>query len=139
MNKIILLLIIIIILIYFIVNYSNYSFQHDNGEIYGRAIYSPDKTQYAQMYSKAYGGAAGGVNVYITIVNKDKKENIYYSDAKENLNVNWLDNNTISITNSSNDENRNIALIIGKEIYDDSGKACKLYAKIKKYTCYSER
>lgn len=97
----------------------------------------------ANAYYEPYGGAAGGVNVWVEITNNNKMNNVqtvYYSDAKSNFSMEWLGENTLYIRNDDPDypnSNRSIKLEIGKEIYHESGLACKsLLLKDDYENCY---
>lgn len=106
-------------------------------------ITSPTGTYTANAYYELYGGAAGGVNVWVEITNnneKNKVQTVYHSDAKSNISMEWLDEDTLYILNDSPDypnSNRSIELEIGKEIYHENGLACKsLLMKDEYETCY---
>jgi hypothetical protein len=109
-------------------------------------VTSPTKEFTANAYYELYGGAAGGVNVWVEISNnkeKDKVQTVYYSDAKSNFSMEWLDEDTLYILNDEPDysnSNRSIELEIGKEIYHENGLACKsLLMKDEYETCYHLR
>lgn len=106
-------------------------------------IQSPSGEYTANAYYEPYGGAAGGVNVWVEITNnKEKKQakTIYYSDAKSNFSMEWVDEDTLSIVNDDPEypnSNRSIKLEVDKEIYHESGLACKsLLMKNEYETCY---
>ncbi|GLX69630.1 DUF5412 family protein [Paenibacillus glycanilyticus] len=106
-------------------------------------ILSPTEEYTANAYFELYGGAAGGVNVWVEITNnneKDKGRIVYYSDAKSHFDMEWVDEDTLYITNDEPKfphSNRSIRLEIGKEIYDENGLACKsLLMKDQYETCY---
>ncbi len=97
----------------------------------------------ANAYFEPYGGAAGGVNVWVEITDnneKDKVQTVYYSNAKSDFSMEWLDENTLNIINNEpnySNSNRSIKLEIGKEIYHENGLACKsLLMKDEYVTCY---
>ena len=97
----------------------------------------------ANAYYELYGGAVGGVNVWVEITDnneKNKVQTVYYSDAKSNFSMEWLDEDTLYILNDEPDypnSNRSIKLEIGKEIYHENGLACKsLLMKDEYETCY---
>ncbi|WP_416150057.1 DUF5412 family protein [Salipaludibacillus sp. HK11] len=94
-------------------------------------------------YYEPYGGAAGGVNVWVEITNNnenDKNQTVYYGDAKTDFSLKWVDEDTLCIQNeepSYPNSNRSIELEIGKEIYHGNGLACKsLIMKDEYETCY---
>jgi hypothetical protein len=104
---------------------------------------SPTGEYTANAYYELYGGAAGGVNVWVDITNKNEKnrvQTIYYGDAKSNFSMEWVDENILYILNNDPkypDSDRSIKLEIGKEIYHENGLACKsLIMKDEYVTCY---
>ena len=106
-------------------------------------IISPTGEYTANAFYELYGGAAGGVNVWVEITNTNKKnevQTIYYSDAKSNFSMEWVDEDTLYILNDETDypnSNRSIKLEIGKEIYHETGLACRsLLMKDEYQTCY---
>lgn len=108
-------------------------------------VVSPTEKYTANAYYEPYGGAAGGVNVWVEIKNNSENNNvhtIYYSDAKSNFSMKWLDEDILSIINVDPDfpnSNRSIKLKVGKEIYHENGLACKsLLMKGDYDTCYQD-
>lgn len=105
-------------------------------------VTSPTEEYTANAYFELYGGAAGGVNVWIEITNNEKnqKQIVYYSDVKSNFSMKWVDEDTLHIINTEyndSESNRSIKLEVGKEIYHENGLACKsLLMKDKYQTCY---
>lgn len=106
-------------------------------------VKSPTEKYTANAYYEPYGGAAGGVNVWVEITNnseKTKAQTVYYSDAKSDFSMKWLDEDLLSIVNDDPqypNSNRSIQLKIGKEIYHENGLACKsLLMKDDYETCY---
>ena len=106
-------------------------------------VTSPTEKYTANAYYELYGGAAGGVNVWVEITynsDNNKVKTVYYGDAKDNFSMEWLDEDTLYILNDDPDypnSNRSIKLEIGKEIYHENGLACKsLLMKDKYETCY---
>lgn len=106
-------------------------------------ITSPTEAYTANAYYEPYGGAAGSVNVWVEITSnheKNKVKTVYYSDAKDNFSMEWVDDETLSIVNGESDfhdSNRSIELEVSKEIYHENGLACKsLLMKGKYETCY---
>jgi Family of unknown function (DUF5412) len=122
--------------------YANFFFTFDNleGEFYTGPVNSPTEKYTANAYYMTYGGAAGGVNIWIEITYNDKIETIYYSDAKSYFYMEWRDENTLYIINEEPEypnSNRSIELEIGKEIYHESGVACQSWLMKDEYeTCY---
>lgn len=106
-------------------------------------VTSPTEKYTANAFYEPYGGAAGGVNVWveITYINEENKiETVYYGDAKSNFSMEWMDEDTLCILNDEPEypnSNRSIELEIGKEIYHENGLACKsLLMKNDYETCY---
>lgn len=108
-------------------------------------VTSPTEEYTANAYYEPYGGAAGGVNVWVEITKnneKNKVQTVYYSDAKSDFSMEWLDKDTLYILNDEPEypnSNRSIKLEIGKEIYHENGLACKsLLMKDEYETCYQD-
>jgi hypothetical protein len=106
-------------------------------------VTSPTEEFTANAYYEPYGGAAGGVKVWVEITDnyeKNKVQTVYYSDAKSNFSMEWMDEDTLYIQNDEPDypnSNRSITLKIGKEIYHENGLACKsLLMKDEYESCY---
>lgn len=104
---------------------------------------SPTEKYIANAYYELYGGAAGGVNVWVEITyknSKNKVKTVYYSDAKSDFSLKWVDDNTLYIVNNDpdySDSNRSIKLNIDKEIYDEQGVACTSWLMKDEYEkCY---
>ncbi len=140
MRKIIKIIFILALLfcLYLVYNHFTYEFLHTGDMKDGSPIVSPNGEYSAQIYYENYGGAAGGVNLIVNIINhqkNDEEQTIYFSDAKGNVNLNWTASEVLSITNYDNYENRSIELVVGKEIYDEHGGACNTYKVRKEFTC----
>lgn len=75
-------------------------------------------------------------------IENDKVQIIYYSDAKSNFAMKWLDTDTLYILNDEPNfpnSNRSIELKVEKEIYHENGLACKsLLMKDDYETCYQD-
>ncbi|MGE7834968.1 DUF5412 family protein [Viridibacillus arvi] len=106
-------------------------------------VTSPTEKYTVNAYYEPYGGAAGGVNVWVEITNnieKNKVQTVYYSDAKSDFSMKWLDVDTLYILNDEPNypnSNRSIELEVGKEIYHENGLACiSLLMKDEYETCY---
>lgn len=95
----------------------------------GPETLSPTGKYTANAYYEPYGGAAGGVNVWIEITNniEDTTKVIYYADAKNNFHMYWVDEESLSITNTGGgaNSNRNVLLKVANEIYHENGLACQ--------------
>ncbi|MBP2239602.1 hypothetical protein J2Z40_000155 [Cytobacillus eiseniae] len=127
----------------FFYNHYLFTFNHLKGEFYKGPVVSPTKMYSANAYFMPYGGAAGGVNLWVEITDhteKDQTKIIYYSDAKSNFSMVWKDERTLSIINEEKDypqSNRSIVLNVNEDIYHESGQACtSLLLKIKYKNCY---
>ncbi|QDQ03130.1 hypothetical protein FOH38_23300 [Lysinibacillus fusiformis] len=132
---------IILFCIYLIYNHFTYDFNYTNGEKDGKLVTSPNGTYSAQVYYQNYGGAAGGVNIFVNItfhLEDNVERTIYFSDAKSKVQLNWLEEEVLAITNYDEYANRSVALKVGKEIYDEEGGACSTYKIKKNYVCYSK-
>ncbi|MDH5162298.1 DUF5412 family protein [Heyndrickxia oleronia] len=125
--------------------YSTYFFTFGNlkGEFYKGPVISPTEKYVANAYYMTYGGAAGGVNIWVNITFKEEKNKIktvYYSDAKSDFSINWIDDDNLLIVNNEpgyQNSDRSIKLKIGKEIYHENGLACRsLLMKAEFETCY---
>ncbi|MFX3633079.1 MAG: DUF5412 family protein [Candidatus Pristimantibacillus sp.] len=115
------------------IGYNRYffTFNHLKADYYESPVESPEGTYSAKAYYVYYGGAAGGVNVAVDIINnKDnnaKGKTIYYADAQRQVYLEWKDEETIYIRNEAYEypqSSRSIELNINKEIYHDTGLAC---------------
>ncbi|WP_306977338.1 DUF5412 family protein [Alkalibacillus salilacus] len=106
-------------------------------------IESPDETYSASAYYEPYGGAAGGVNVWIEVVNhanNDQMKIIYYSDVKQDFQMDWVDDETLEIENNDpryQNQDRSVTLDVTSEIYHDRGDACRSWVLKQDYDdCY---
>ncbi|WP_240628569.1 DUF5412 family protein [Bacillus salacetis] len=94
-------------------------------------VTSPTNAYTADAYYELYGGAAGGVNVWVEVTynnEADKVQIAYFGDAKSTFNMEWLNEDTLKIQNYDTDypdSDRSITLRIGKDIYHESGLACQ--------------
>lgn len=127
--------------------YGSYFFTFDNrkGEFYQGPVHSPTDKYTANAYYRTYGGAAGGVNVWVEITNnhaENKIKTVYYSDAKSDFTMEWTGEDTLYIRNDEPDypnSNRSIELEVDKEIYHENGLACKSWLMKKEYEkCYQQ-
>lgn len=106
----------------------------------GNAYQSPDGKHTAQVVYDYYGGAAGGVNLYVQLIDhkNDTKRYIYRADAKMQPNIQWQDDTTLIIKNYDQYADNSTILDIETEIYDETGRACNTYAT-KAYTCITDK
>lgn len=137
---------LLVMLLIIVFAYKTYFFTFDHlGEgIYFKGPYkSPSGKYRADSYFKNYGGATGGANVWVKIIDleTDEEQTIYYSDGKSYFSIQWKDDDTILIRNDDGTEypnsDRSAELKVGKEIYDERGRACKSLLMKKDYeSCY---
>ncbi|MUV37567.1 hypothetical protein JNUCC1_01373 [Lentibacillus sp. JNUCC-1] len=120
-----------------------FSFSGLEGEHYKAPLPSPDGQYTADAYYNTYGGAAGGVNVWVDVTdhnNGDHVKTIYLGNAKEQFSLKWTDGETLYIQNETSGNNkyeRSIELNVMTEIYHDTGLACQsLLLKETYETCY---
>jgi hypothetical protein len=143
------ILILIFLVTLLIIGYKKYFFSFDS---LGQGIYfkgpvdSPNGKYTANSYYKNYGGATGGAKVWVGITNNDNNKitTIYYGEGSNNFEMKWKDENTIYIRNDEGyeypDSDRSVELEIGKEIYDESGRACNSWImKNENETCYQNQ
>ena len=143
MRKIIKVILIssLLVCLYLVYSHFTYDFYYTNGENDGNVITSPNKVYSAQVYYQNYGGAAGGVNLFVNVIfhlENDIERTIYFSDAKGNVQLNWLDDELLLITNYNEYEDRSIELVVLNEIYDEQGGACNTYKIKRNFVCYSK-
>ncbi|NIK79987.1 hypothetical protein FHS15_005171 [Paenibacillus castaneae] len=108
--------------------YNTYFFTFDNleGEFYKGPVESPTDKYTANAYYKTYGGAAGGVNLWVEITYHDdnKMKIVYHSDAKRNFSMEWKNENTLYIVNEEPgypSSNKSVTLNVEKETYFEGG------------------
>jgi hypothetical protein len=108
--------------------YNTYFFTFDNleGEFYKGPLESPTDKYTANAYYKTYGGAAGGVNLWVEITYHadNKMKTVYHSDAKRNFSMEWKNENTLYIVNEEpgySSSNKSVKLNVEKETYFDGG------------------
>jgi energy-coupling factor transporter transmembrane protein EcfT len=134
-----------IIALFSIFVYSQYFFTFDKlqGELLVGPVNSHNNKYTANAYYETYGGAAGGVNVWVEITyndENDKMKTVYYSDGKSHFSMEWKNEDKLYIVNEEPgypNSNRSIELEIGKDIYDESGLACQSFLMKNEYeTCF---
>ncbi|OWR30356.1 hypothetical protein CDO73_10545 [Saccharibacillus sp. O23] len=95
----------------------------------GPEVPSPEGRYTAHAYYEPYGGAAGGVNVWIEIENHASStvKTVYYADANPRISLTWVDEQTLAIENAGGPaaSDRNATLNVDTEIYHDTGLACQ--------------
>lgn len=125
-------------IIWYVVNYYTYEFSHDGDMAYElNPILSPDGRYEANVYFDNYGGAVGGTNLIVKVkdVEEGEEKTIYYGDGKATWLVQWIDKDVLHVKNESEMQNLSSKLIVGEEIYDQSGDACNMYKVRKLYRC----
>lgn len=128
--------------------YINYffTFDHLKGESIWFPVGSPTQEYTANAFAKPYGGAAGGVKIWVNVTyhqEDDRIQTVYYSEATGDFSMDWIKDDVLSITNETPNypgTDRSIELEIGKEIYHETGLACtSLLMKDEYEKCYQKR
>ncbi|KGR74266.1 DUF5412 family protein [Ureibacillus sinduriensis] len=112
--------------------YTNYFFTFGNlkGEPFWFPVASPTGQYTANAFAKPYGGATGGVKIWVNVIHheeNDRVQTVYYSEAKGHFSMSWKGEEVLSISHGGQnypDSDRSIELKIGKEIYHENGLAC---------------
>ncbi|MFC7365429.1 MULTISPECIES: DUF5412 family protein [Bhargavaea] len=118
-------------------------FDRSGGESYMEPLDSPSGRYTASAYYRPYGGAAGGVTVWVDVTGDGgKPKTVYYAEANSRFDVQWTDEGLLSVTYEEPgypDSDRSVELKVGKEIYNDTGKACgTLLVKMKYENCIAK-
>jgi len=84
----------------------------------------------AEIYGVPYGGAAGGVTIWVDVKktndpNDSTVKNIYRAEYHGHNHLEWEDENTLRIENWNEYVDESITLNIDEEIYDGWGWACQ--------------
>ncbi|WP_145320268.1 DUF5412 family protein [Paenibacillus xylanexedens] len=84
----------------------------------------------AEIYGVPYGGAAGGVTMWVDVKKTNAPEDytsqtIYRAEHRGNNHLEWENENTLRIENWNEYTDETITLKIDDEIYDGRGWACK--------------
>ncbi|GAS80309.1 DUF5412 family protein [Paenibacillus amylolyticus] len=84
----------------------------------------------AEIYGVPYGGAAGGVTMWVDVKKTNAPEDstvktIYRAEHHGNNHLEWESENTLRIENWNEYTDETITLNINEEIYDGRGWACK--------------
>ena len=114
----------------FLVNYYFFTFNTiDRTDMQeGRLhVESPNGKWSASSYYELYGGAPGGVNVWIEVTNEQTAETkiVYYADAKQDVSLSWDNEQSLTIRNEDQYSNATTTLNIETDIYDEFGRACR--------------
>ncbi|MFC4403760.1 DUF5412 family protein [Gracilibacillus xinjiangensis] len=133
---------VIIVSVQFGYNKYFFTFNDKDGELYKEPVPSPNDTYSASAYYMPYGGAAGGVKIWVEITDpneEDIEKTVYYAEANGNFSMEWKDEHTLSIVNQEPaypSEDRSVELNVEKEIYHDRGLACDSWIMKSEYdTC----
>lgn len=118
-------------------------FDPSGGKLYTDSVDSPSGRYTASAYYRPYGGAAGGVTVWVDVTEDGGKPNtVYYAEANSRFHIQWADDGLLSITNEEPDDldaSRSVELEVGKDIYHDTGKACDSFlVKMKYQNCMAK-
>lgn len=104
--------------------YNTYFFTIDTleGELLNGPVESPTGKYTANAYYKTYGGAAGGVSLWVKITFRDdnKINTIYHSEANRNFSMEWKDEDTLYIENEEPgfpQSNKSVQLNVENETY----------------------
>lgn len=84
----------------------------------------------AEIYVVPYGGAAGGVTIWVDVKKTNDSDasgvkTIYRADYQGHNHLEWESENTLRIENWSEYSDETMTLNIDDEIYDGRGWACK--------------
>ncbi|WP_315794944.1 DUF5412 family protein [Paenibacillus sp. BIC5C1] len=84
----------------------------------------------AEIYGVPYGGAAGGVTIWVDVkktnaLNDSIVKNIYRAEYHGHNHLEWKSENTLRIENWNEYVDETITLNIDEEIYDGRGWACQ--------------
>ena len=126
----------------FLVNYYFFTFNtidRTNMQEGRLHVKSPDGEWSASSYYELYGGAPGGVNVWVEVTNEQTTETkiVYYADAKQDVSLTWEDNQMLTIRNEDQYNNATTTVNVQKDIYDEFGRACRSIAMRGQYEyCY---
>lgn len=122
-----------------------FTFNGIDAEFYEDPVASPNGNYSARTFYEYYGGAAGGVNAVVEIIDHTKDDTeriIYYADAQNVVRLSWQDEQTLYISNENihfPDGSRNVTLNIINDIYHDTGRACRSLLLKNTYThCHSK-
>jgi hypothetical protein len=90
---------------------------------------SPNGEYTAELYGVPYGGAAGGVTIWVDVrktadPNASNAKSIYRAEFHGGNHLEWESDNTLRIENWSEYSNETVTLNIDEEIYDGWGWAC---------------
>ncbi|OEH93058.1 DUF5412 family protein [Bacillus solimangrovi] len=100
--------------------------QFNEGELYVGPVTSPTGAYTANSYYETYGGAAGGVNIWVEITyhhESNKTNAIYYGPGRTGFDMEWVNEHTIYIENRSGtefSEQKTIDVRTGKEVNEQS-------------------
>ncbi|WP_405155787.1 DUF5412 family protein [Paenibacillus sp. FSL K6-0108] len=101
----------------------------EQGEL-AYSMSSPDGEYVAEMYGVPYGGAAGGVTIWVDVKKvlssgMSTVKTIYRAKYHGANHLEWENENTLRIENRNEYSDDSITLNIDDEIYDSWGWACR--------------
>ncbi|WEG14518.1 DUF5412 family protein [Pullulanibacillus sp. KACC 23026] len=109
-----------------------FTFSHLKGTFQEGPVKSPNGTYSANVYYEPWGGAAGGVTIWVKVTTNTSKKvtkTVYYARANDDFTMKWKTDHTLKVTNKSLDypkiDNYSVTLDVRNEIYDGYGLACK--------------
>lgn len=126
---------LVLIVSYVFYRQQTYDFLYTKGTPFDSPIESPDGAYSAQAFYRTYGGAAGGVMLFVNITehqHEDTIRTIYYGQTHHTPTITWKDNRTLMIKNPSYDAVLNVTT----DVYDSTGRACRVIKIKKKYNCF---
>lgn len=92
----------------------------------------------AELYGVPYGGAAGGVTIWVDVrktgdADATSAKSIYRTEFHGNNHLGWENDHTLRIENWNEYTNETVTLNIDEEIYDGRGWACKSWRTAGQY------
>jgi|GEM_PF-3139885 hypothetical protein len=116
-----------------------YIFHYTEGLPFNPPITTQDGAYSAQAFYITWGGAAGGVSMYVNVTDhrqQDSLRTVYYADTHTEPNISWTDNHTLLIENHDEYNNFDATADVSTDVYDSSGRACLASAIQTSYRCY---
>ncbi len=107
-------------------NTTFFTFGDLEGEYYDGPVESPTGKYTANAYYQTYGGAAGGVNLWVEVTNHDDSSTkvVYHSEAQRDFSMEWKNEKILSIRNEEPrylSSNKSVQLNVEKETYFAGG------------------
>lgn len=117
-----------------------YDFHYTQGEPYDETpITTQDGAYSAQAFYINWGGAAGGVTTYVSVIDhrqKNASRTVYAASSLQVPIMSWKDNRTLAIENNDEYSNYNATVDVLTDVYDASGRACLADDIQATYRCY---